>query len=172
MAVHKLGYRLPRVIRVAALALLGAVTLAGQAGAADKHAVLIVDANTGQTLYQNAADALRHPASLAKMMTLYLVFEQIEQGRLSYDSKIKVSAAAAAAAPSKLELDEGAEIALHRRRQGPDNQVRKRRSGGGCRAHRRHGSQVRPPDDPEGGPTRHEGHRVQERVGPCPTTSR
>jgi D-alanyl-D-alanine carboxypeptidase len=112
MAVHKLGYRLPRVIRVAALALLGAVTLAGQAGAADKHAVLIVDANTGQTLYQNAADALRHPASLAKMMTLYLVFEQIEQGRLSYDSRIKVSAAAAAAAPTKLELDEGAEIAL------------------------------------------------------------
>ena len=45
-------------------------------------------------------------------MTLYIVFEQIEQGRLSYQTKIKASANAAAAAPSKLELDEGDEIAL------------------------------------------------------------
>ena len=46
------------------------------------------------------------------MMTLYLVFEQIEQGRLTYQTKIKMSANAAAAAPSKLDLDEGDEIAL------------------------------------------------------------
>jgi D-alanyl-D-alanine carboxypeptidase len=112
MAVHKLGYLLPRAVRVAGLALLAALAVTGRAGAAEKHAVLIVDANTGQTIYQSNADALRHPASLAKMMTLYIVFEQIEQGRLSYDTKIRVSANAAGVSPSKLDLDEGEEIAL------------------------------------------------------------
>jgi D-alanyl-D-alanine carboxypeptidase len=112
MAVHKLKYRLPRYLRAAALALLAALAVVGRADAAEKHAVLVIDANTGQTVYQNSADALRHPASLTKMMTLYLVFEQIEQGRLGYQTKIKVSANAAAAAPSKLDLDEGDEIAL------------------------------------------------------------
>jgi D-alanyl-D-alanine carboxypeptidase len=112
MAVHKQGYRLPRGLRVAALGLLAILAIGSRAGAADKNAVLIVDANTGQTIYQSSADELRHPASLAKMMTLYIVFEQIEQGRLSYQTKVKASANAAAAAPSKLELDEGDEIAL------------------------------------------------------------
>jgi D-alanyl-D-alanine carboxypeptidase len=112
MAVHKKAYHLPRSLRVAALGLLAILAVGGRAGAADKNAVLVVDANTGQTIYQSSADAPRHPASLAKMMTLYLVFEQIEQGRLNYQTKIKASANAAAAAPSKLGLDEGDEIAL------------------------------------------------------------
>ena len=52
--------------------------------ASGKHAALVLDANSGQILYQNAADAPRYPASLAKMMTLYLVFERLEQGKLQY----------------------------------------------------------------------------------------
>jgi D-alanyl-D-alanine carboxypeptidase len=112
MAVRKLDYRLPRTVRVAALTILAALTLVGRADAADKHAVLIIDGNTGRTIYERSADAPRHPASLAKMMTLYLAFEQIEQGRLTFQSKIRMSANAAAAAPSKLDLDEGEEIAL------------------------------------------------------------
>jgi D-alanyl-D-alanine carboxypeptidase len=79
---------------------------------AKKSAVLVIDGNTGRVLHQSAADELRHPASLAKMMTIYLAFELIEQGRLSYQTKIKFSANAAAAAPSKLDLEEGEEIAL------------------------------------------------------------
>jgi D-alanyl-D-alanine carboxypeptidase len=79
---------------------------------AEKGAVLIVDANSGRVLQQSAADAPRHPASLAKLMTLYLLFERMKQGKLGYQTKIRVSAEAAAAAPSKLELDAGAEIAL------------------------------------------------------------
>ena len=86
--------------------------MVGRAQAAEKHAVLIVDGNTGRTLYESSADAPRHPASLAKMMTLYLAFEQIEQGRLTFQTKIRMSANAAAASPSKLDLDEGEEIAL------------------------------------------------------------
>jgi D-alanyl-D-alanine carboxypeptidase len=80
--------------------------------AAANSAVLIVDANTGRVLHQSAADEPRHPASLAKMMTLYLAFELIEQGRLSYQTRLKISANAAETAPTKLDLDEGEEIAL------------------------------------------------------------
>lgn len=82
------------------------------ARAASKSAVLVIDANSGRTLHESAADEIRYPASLTKMMTLYVVFELIEQGRLSYQTKIKISATAAAAQPTKLGLDEGEEIAL------------------------------------------------------------
>ena len=77
-----------------------------------RHAVLIVDANTGRVIHQSSADDLRYPASLAKLMTLYLVFELIEQGRLSYGTKIRFSANAVAAQPSKLDVEEGTEITL------------------------------------------------------------
>ena len=77
-----------------------------------KHAALIVDGNTGRTLYQSAADDLRYPASLTKLMTLYIVFELIEQGRLSYGTKVRFSANAVAAAPTKLDVEEGTQISL------------------------------------------------------------
>lgn len=115
MAVQHQSDR-PRCGRgIAALVAAWALALVMQAGAAQaagKSAVLVVDANTGRVLHESAADAPRHPASLAKMMTIYIAFELIEQGRLSYQTKIKVSANAAAQAPSKLELEEGDEIAL------------------------------------------------------------
>jgi D-alanyl-D-alanine carboxypeptidase len=96
-----------------ALLLFATRALAGDGGDdAAKSALLIVDANSGRILRQSAADAPRHPASLAKLMTLYLVFEGIEAGRLDYKTKIRMSANAVAAAPSKLDLEEGDEIAL------------------------------------------------------------
>jgi D-alanyl-D-alanine carboxypeptidase len=82
------------------------------AGAQTRHAAIVVDANTGTVLHEQLADAPRHPASLTKMMTLYIVFEEIEQGRLSYTSKIPISARAASVAPSKLNLEPGEEIEL------------------------------------------------------------
>jgi D-alanyl-D-alanine carboxypeptidase len=99
---------------IAVAAALLAALAAGPARAADKakSAVLVVDANTGRVLHQSAADEPRHPASLAKMMTIYLVFELIEQGRLGYHTRIKFSANAVAAAPSKLDLAEGDELSL------------------------------------------------------------
>jgi D-alanyl-D-alanine carboxypeptidase len=99
--------------RLALLALLlAACPLHPPAHADGKSAVLVVDGNSGRVLHESAADEPRHPASLAKMMTLYLTFERIEQGRLSYQTKIRISANAAAAAPTKLELAEGEEIVL------------------------------------------------------------
>jgi D-alanyl-D-alanine carboxypeptidase len=79
---------------------------------ADRHAALVLDANTGRILYQKAADARRFPASLVKLMTLYLIFEQIEQGRLTLNGTIRFSANAVAAPPSKLDVEEGTEIAV------------------------------------------------------------
>jgi D-alanyl-D-alanine carboxypeptidase len=97
---------------VGALAVLFAILTALPAFAASKSAVLVVDANTGRDLHASAADEPRHPASLTKMMTIYMAFELIEQGRLSYQTKLKISATAAATAPTKLDLDEGEEITL------------------------------------------------------------
>ncbi|RTL61929.1 MAG: D-alanyl-D-alanine carboxypeptidase [Hyphomicrobiales bacterium] len=77
-----------------------------------KSAVLVIDANTGNTLYASSADEPRYPASLTKMMTLYMVFDLIERGKLSYQTPIRISANATGAAPSKLDLKEGEEIAL------------------------------------------------------------
>ncbi len=73
-------------------------------------ASIVVDAKTGKVLQESNADRLRHPASLTKIMTLYLLFEQIEAGRLRLDSKITVSGNAADAAPTKLGLDAGEKI--------------------------------------------------------------
>ncbi|MEQ1670538.1 MAG: serine hydrolase, partial [Hyphomicrobium sp.] len=77
-----------------------------------RHAAMILDANSGAVLHAEDADEPRHPASLTKMMTLYLTFETIESGRLSMSDKIKISQEAANQAPSKLELDPGEEITV------------------------------------------------------------
>jgi len=80
--------------------------------AAGKHAAMVVDANSGRVLYAQSVDEPRFPASLTKMMTLYIVFELMQQGRLDASTPIKISETAAGAAPSRLGLEEGAEIAL------------------------------------------------------------
>src|SRR5262245_29811218 len=105
---------LRRAITALAAVLVGALVPAASDARAEakKGAVLVIDANTGRVLHQSAADEPRYPASLAKMMTLYLAFEVIEQGRLGYQSKIKFSANAASAAPSKLDVEEGEQILL------------------------------------------------------------
>jgi len=91
------------------LAVLGAAT---PAGAAAKHAAMVIDGNSGHVLYAQSADEPRYPASLTKMMTLYIVFELMEQGRLKPDTMLEVSREAASVSPSKLGLKPGSEIAL------------------------------------------------------------
>lgn len=75
-----------------------------------KYAGIVVDAKTGKTLYSSSADAYRYPASLTKIMTLYVVFEELEAGRLSLSSRLKVSKYAAGRPPSKLGLKAGRTI--------------------------------------------------------------
>ncbi|MGH6835391.1 MAG: serine hydrolase [Methylocella sp.] len=73
-------------------------------------AAIVVDGNSGRTLYARNENELRFPASITKVMTLYLLFEQLELGRLRLDSDIRVSAYAAAQKPTKLGLHPGEAI--------------------------------------------------------------
>src|SRR5271166_709706 len=68
------------------------------------YAAIVVDDNSGQVLHELKADEPRHPASLTKIMTLYLLFEQLEAGKIKLDTPLMISAHAAAAAPVKLGL--------------------------------------------------------------------
>lgn len=68
------------------------------------YAAIVIDAGTGQVLSEVNADSKGYPASLTKMMTLYMLFEALERGEIRMDSPVPVSARAAAAAPSKLGL--------------------------------------------------------------------
>ena len=69
-----------------------------------------VDGNSGRVLFGRDENELRHPASITKVMTLYLLFDQIERGHLTLDSRLEVSAHAAAQAPTKLGLRAGSTI--------------------------------------------------------------
>jgi D-alanyl-D-alanine carboxypeptidase len=73
-------------------------------------AAIVVDGNSGRTLYARNENELWHPASITKVMTLYLLFEQLEQGHLRLDSEIRISAHAAAQKPTKLGLHPGQTI--------------------------------------------------------------
>ena len=70
-------------------------------------AQMVVDANTGRVLHAANPDGQAHPASLAKIMTLYLVFEAMDKGQLSPYERIRVSKTAAAQSPSKLNVAAG-----------------------------------------------------------------
>jgi D-alanyl-D-alanine carboxypeptidase len=78
----------------------------------ERHAAMILDANTGAILHNEDGDAIRHPASLTKMMTLYLTFETLQSGRLKMSDMVTISEAAAGVAPSKLDLDPGEQISV------------------------------------------------------------
>ena len=77
-----------------------------------KFSAVTVDARNGQILFSDNADGLRHPASLTKMMTLYILFEEMKAGRLSRETSLKVSVRAASMAPTKLDLEPGTTITV------------------------------------------------------------
>ena len=76
------------------------------------YADFVIDARTGEVLHQTNADTRLHPASLTKMMTLYICFEAIEHGEISLDTMVTVSKFAASQPPSRLGLRAGQKIAL------------------------------------------------------------
>jgi len=73
---------------------------------------IIVDGNSGATLSGNNPDASRHPASLTKIMTLYLLFERLDAGKMKLDTEMDVSEHASEQAPTKLGLRPGQSIAV------------------------------------------------------------
>lgn len=76
------------------------------------YAAYVIDARTGKVLHSRNAETRLHPASLTKMMTLYIVFEAVRRGEISLDDKVTISKNAAAEPPSKLGLRPGQKIAL------------------------------------------------------------
>jgi D-alanyl-D-alanine carboxypeptidase len=85
-----------------------------RAAAAEKYqpaySSIVVDANSGSVMQATNADSPRHPASLTKIMTLYLLFERLESDKIKLSTELPVSPHAAAQAPSKLGLDSGETI--------------------------------------------------------------
>jgi D-alanyl-D-alanine carboxypeptidase len=99
------------LLSVLAIFLLSLSAFTQPASAAEnKYAGLVIDGNTGKTLFAKNADARRYPASLTKMMTLYVLFEELEAKRLTLSTKLKVSANAAKQPPSKLGVKAGTTI--------------------------------------------------------------
>lgn len=110
MADSPLGHFLRRLAFFISVS-LGAALIGGHAYAAPE-AYYMMDARTGETLFEDNAETRLHPASLTKMLTLYIAFQEIEQGNLSLDSMITVSKNAAAQPPSRLGLKAGQKIQL------------------------------------------------------------
>ncbi|MDP2082261.1 MAG: serine hydrolase [Pseudotabrizicola sp.] len=83
-----------------------------QPSGAAPYAAIVQDARTGEILHAENADTRLHPASLTKMLTLYITFEEIQRGRLSLDTLVTVTASAAAKPPSRLGLRAGQKVAV------------------------------------------------------------
>ena len=75
-----------------------------------KYAAIVIDADSGKVLFSRNADTRNYPASLTKMMTLYMAFEALEKGTLKLNQKLKVSRRAEGMAPGKLGLRRGQKI--------------------------------------------------------------
>jgi D-alanyl-D-alanine carboxypeptidase (penicillin-binding protein 5/6) len=106
-----------RTVLLSALALLSS-TLPQSAAQAlslfdqQKYAAFVADANTGEVLYSRRADTQRFPASITKVMTLYMVFEQLAAGQLRLDDRVVMSRVAASQRPSKLGLRAGESLTV------------------------------------------------------------
>lgn len=83
-----------------------------QGAQAAPYAAMVIDARDGRVIHTRNADTRLHPASLTKMMTLYIAFEAVENGEISLDTKVRISSKAAAEPPSKLGLVAGQRIKL------------------------------------------------------------
>ena len=106
-----------RRIRLARLGLylltaIWLVVVSSPQSAAAPYAAMVMDARTGEVLHSRNADTRLHPASLTKMMTLYIAFEAVRNGEITLDTPVRISRHAASEPPSKLGLVAGQKIAF------------------------------------------------------------
>jgi len=94
------------------LAALLFLFLVNQAQANPRYSSIVIDADTGTVLHESNADASRYPASLTKMMTLYMLFEAIEQRKMTLDTRMQVSAHAASMPQTNIGLRTGDSISV------------------------------------------------------------
>lgn len=98
-----------KTIAIVALAMTVVVADVASSMAA-KSSAIVIDAKTGKVLYSSDANGRRYPASLTKMMTLYLTFEALAKGRISKSTPVVFSANAAAEPPTKLGVRPGGSV--------------------------------------------------------------
>ena len=96
----------------ACLLLVGTIIAPATPANAAKYAAIVIEESTGRVLFARNADKARYPASLTKIMTLYLLFEELESGRVSMSTRMPVSRVAASRSPSKLYLRPGQTISV------------------------------------------------------------
>ena len=94
------------------LAIIWMLVVVPLSAAAAPYAAMVIDARSGEVLHSRNADTRLHPASLTKMMTLYVVFEAVENGEIDLDTLVTISKHAASEPPSKLGLRSGQKIRL------------------------------------------------------------
>lgn len=102
----------PATAPVVQSAALPVISYAPSSAVERGFSALVLNASTGEELYAVEADAPRYPASLTKMMTLYLLFEAVSEGRYALSSPLRVSAKAAAEPPAKIGLKAGSMITV------------------------------------------------------------
>ena len=107
-------FALKRAVRKGfiALAVLLFLSLVNQAQANPRYSSIVIDADTGAVVHESSADASRYPASLTKMMTLYMLFEAIEQRKMTLDTRMQVSAHAASMPQTNIGLRTGDSISV------------------------------------------------------------
>ena len=104
-------YTFGRVSRMFVFTLaLACVMLTPGMGVTAPYAAMVIDARSGEVLHSRNADTRLHPASLTKMMTLYVAFEAVRKGEITLDTRVKISRKAAAEPPSKIGLKSGQRI--------------------------------------------------------------
>ncbi len=102
----------PVVSGIFALVLAGALISTISSAFAAKYESIVIDAKTGEVLSEYNADAVTYPASLTKMMTLYLTFDALERKQITLDQRFPISAHAAAQEPTKLDLVAGETVSV------------------------------------------------------------
>ena len=102
--------RLAVLLLVAALGSCQSVDVANFAPLSEKYSAMVIKEASGKVIHETNSDTVRYPASLTKMMTLYLLFEAIDSGRIPRDGSIPVSAYAASRPPSKLGVKAGESV--------------------------------------------------------------
>ncbi len=100
----------PRLAAALMLALTLLAPLSPARADTSRYAAFVVDQTTGVVLHSRQSEATRHPASLTKMMTLYMLFQAMEAGEIGLGDPIRISADAANAPPSRLDLPIGSTI--------------------------------------------------------------
>ena len=133
---------------------------------------LVVDANSGQTLYSADENGLRHPASITKVMTLYLLFEKLDSGAMTLRTPIPISEHAAGARALETRPCSRGFDQRRRRDQGRRDPVRQRHRGRDRRGGRGVGKQFRRHDDAQGPCARHGEHALPSMRPDFPMTSR